>query len=153
MGGDLRSQNLLSKRVGNLGKYDLQLNSFIPLGTLDNPVNSLVFHNEELYIGGEFTKNNVNDTVNHLGVLFRTLNIPEIDENNYKLHPNPFSSVIHIEGVEDNSKYILYSSTGQLLKSGKVENERIDELQALPKGAYILEVETKHGVFRKKMLK
>ena len=73
------------------------------------------------------------------------------DKASAKLHPNPTSGIVHIEGVEA-AEAKLYNTLGQLVKTTQNTNEV--SLEGLPQGVYLLRIATKDGkVFSDKVVK
>lgn len=79
----------------------------------------------------------------------------EVDNSDIVLYPNPFRDFISLRGVESGS-YQIYSFTGKLLKDGKFEVGRIDGLDDLSAGMYLLtlkDVNNENILFRSKIYK
>ena len=53
--------------------------------------------------------------------------------------PNPCQSELHVEGVEEDTQYSLYSITGTFVKTGKIYNERIN-MSDIQTGMYMLKI-------------
>ena len=79
------------------------------------------------------------------GNLSETLLINETELNNkIKVYPNPVMENLSIETTEKDLTFQLLNINGQVLKSGKCENQtqQID-FTALPQGTYILKLDNK----------
>ena len=78
-----------------------------------------------------------------------------VEENKHetigKLHPNPTTSLVHIEG-ETATEVQVFNPLGQLVKI--VQNTNEISLEGLPQGVYLLRVTTEDGkVFSEKVIK
>ena len=68
-----------------------------------------------------------------------------------KLHPNPTTDLVHIEGVEC-AEVQVYNALGQIVKAAQNTNEV--SLVGLPQGVYLLHVTLENGkVFSEKVVK
>jgi pectate lyase len=65
-------------------------------------------------------------------------------------YPNPVTHILTIDYNSDFAKRILNVNGEALLKN---ENERLLDLSGMRQGLYILEITTKNGVFRQKLIK
>lgn len=79
----------------------------------------------------------------------------EIEENEThsvaKLHPNPTTGIVHIEG-ETATEIQVFNALGQLVKT--FQNTNKISLEGLPQGVYLLRVTTEDGkVFSDKVVK
>ncbi|WP_107037182.1 T9SS type A sorting domain-containing protein [Brumimicrobium mesophilum] len=138
----------------NLATYDLVNNSVQALAILDGPVYSLDYnYNDDLFIAGNFHSNQ-GQTINNLGRITSTLGTNEfITEENVNVYPNPFTSTLNLEGIKGGLKYSILHIDGRIAKIGTVQNERINDLDFLPKGSYLLRIESENGVITKRVLK
>ena len=85
------------------------------------------------------------------------LSTPSIaDKSNVQVYPNPVSELmtIAVDGSNLNSKANLYSITGQLLHSFKLnETENTIDVSGLAPGIYFLEIQSERGTERQKFIK
>ena len=138
----------------NLATYDLVYNRIEAIARLDQPVHSLAYLNNEMFLGGEFHVNNYSQPVNHLGKLGGTVGLYENKiDSNAGIYPNPFTSTINIRNIEDGVPFTIQSINGREVKRGTVIDQRINGLETLPKGTYLLVLETKKGAVIKKVFK
>jgi len=75
--------------------------------------------------------------------------------NNYnqlKIHPNPTNSFIHIQGLQEEAKVIIQHINGQVIKTVTTTDGQVD-INELPNGLYIFEIQNKLLVERHKVLK
>lgn len=152
-GGKFELNESMGLYGDNLGKYDLINNGVIPIADLDQPVNSITFMNDDLYIGGDF-QDNMGNPINYLGRMNSTVGLNEnIAETNLNVYPNPFNFIINLDGIEDGAKYSILYIDGRIAKSGTVMNEKIDDVDFLPKGSYLLQIESAKGGVVKKIYK
>jgi Secretion system C-terminal sorting domain len=81
-----------------------------------------------------------------------TASLVDNDLPSINIYPNPFTDFIKIEGITDEYSYSIYDLSGKIIRSGKENGDTI-ELQSLPKGSYIIALETNEGVTRMKITK
>jgi len=83
--------------------------------------------------------------------IFAKKEIEEIQKDDKKLtvFPNPVKSLLYIKGNDVVKEYYfqLYNMAGQLVKSGKFENEKTD-LSGLTAGAYLLRINNSETVVK-----
>lgn len=138
----------------NLAKYNLVNGSLTVLAQLNDEVNAVLYDGQDLFIGGDFTTNLGSTSLNHLGTIVSTVSIDEFgNASSLKTYPNPFTSSISVEGVEDQSKYKLLDMTGQIVKEGSISNGQITDLDDLSTGNYILTIQTEKGIISVRVMK
>jgi hypothetical protein len=92
--------------------------------------------------------------INHLGRIISTVGIDEpVSEINMNVYPNPFNATLNVENMENGTPFSILFLDGRIAKTGTVLNEKIDGLHSLPKGAYLLQLETGRGTVIKKIYK
>lgn len=77
-------------------------------------------------------------------------NIQEkITQKKIEVFPNPIKSILYIKGIDTvkNYYYQIYNMSGQLIKSGRFENEQTD-LSVLPTGNYLLRINNSESVVK-----
>lgn len=153
-GGDFHISPSIGTNGTNLATYNLVNNMAVSIAAFDRPVNSLSYFNNELYMGGDFQMN-LGDSINFLGKIPSTAGLKSEIKSNVipNVYPNPFRTTINLNGVEDGVSYSILYIDGRLAKKGKVLNEKIDQLDFLPKGTYLLQLETNKGAVVKKVFK
>ena len=110
---------------------------------LPNPSNltSAWYWNTQFGITTYDTKTNTNYVICVRGIP-TNLAVNNFDlKSKIKVYPNPFSSKIIIENVEENETYKLYNEIGQQFFSGK--NIEKEDFSSLSKGVYFLEINGK----------
>ena len=110
---------------------------------LPNPNNltSAWYWNTQFGITTYDTKTNTNYVICVRGIP-TNLAVTNFDlKSKIKVYPNPFSSKIIIENVEENETYKLYNEIGQQFFSGK--NIEKEDFSNLSKGVYFLEINGK----------
>ncbi|WP_158276134.1 T9SS type A sorting domain-containing protein [Brumimicrobium oceani] len=153
LGGDFDIEFMMGTFGSNLATYDLVYNSVNPIAILDKPVNTVTFSGYDLYVGGDF-QDNMEIPINYLGRMTTNVGLNENKaEINLNVYPNPFNSIINLEGIEDGAKYSILYIDGRIAKSGTVVNQRIIDLDFLPKGSYLLQIESTKGKVVKKIFK
>ncbi|RFC54736.1 T9SS type A sorting domain-containing protein [Brumimicrobium aurantiacum] len=154
-GGDFNIEPLMGTYGSHLASYNLITNQIEPLAGFDQPVKSIV-HNQysgDLYIGGMF-ENNFIFEVNYLAKISSTLALENQDNTeSLNIYPNPFSTTLNIEGIENGSNYSILHIDGKIIQEGTVQNERIIDLENLPNGSYLLKITTKTGSITERILK
>lgn len=86
----------------------------------------------------EISPNDIGENISQLGV---------------KLYPNPTSESFSISGFEECANIILTDISGKVVLAKQVTEYEIIPIGSLPKGVYIVEITTKMGVVKKKLLK
>ena len=77
----------------------------------------------------------------------------ELNSISINLYPNPVKGdVLHISGFEGEGSFRIFSSMGQELGNGKVENNMIN-VGNLSAGTYLIEVVTSNGTNMKRFIK
>lgn len=73
----------------------------------------------------------------------------KIAQKKLEFFPNPVKSILYIKGNESVKDYYyqVYNMSGQLVKSGKFENEQTD-LSGLTKGAYLIRINNSETVVK-----
>jgi len=69
------------------------------------------------------------------------------------IYPNPFIDNIRINDIIGPFTYTINNLTGQLLIKGTSNNNKIDRLNQLEKGIYILTISMNSGNFKYKIIK
>jgi hypothetical protein len=69
------------------------------------------------------------------------------------VYPNPFINQIQVKGIDQNTPYTLTNISGQIVRSGTIENQTIGDLDDLPKGAYLLTITVDEDVITKTVIK
>ncbi|HEX8547228.1 MAG TPA: T9SS type A sorting domain-containing protein [Cytophagaceae bacterium] len=86
------------------------------------------------------------------------LGLPEkVNSNQISIHPNPASNKISIKipnQNESSAKVRLYTLHGHLLESYLMKHGNLEiDINEFPKGLYLVEIETRNGIYTKKILK
>lgn len=145
-GGDFVIIPFIGISGNNLAKYNLVHNRIDVITSLDQPVNSLSFLNGYVFLGGSFQTNLGVNSINFLGKTIRTVGINEpVSDITLNVFPNPFITTINLEGIDNGVNFSILNTNGQILKSGTVLNEKINDLGFLAKGTYLLKVESENG--------
>jgi hypothetical protein len=73
---------------------------------------------------------------------FTALNITDSNEAEYKIYPNPTADMIYIQSIAQKEliAYRIYNSSGQLVQSGKVQNNSSIGLSGLKTGLFLLQL-------------
>lgn len=153
LGGDFNLQPMVGIYGKKFATYNIAYNSLEALANFDKAVNTIVFNKGTIYFGGEF-QYNMGNSINYLGFISNTTSVDKLDKSdNLGIYPNPFSSVLNIDNLEDDTPYFIFNLEGQLVHKGIVMNGQIDGLGFLPKGEYLLQIETSKGRRTKKLVK
>lgn len=78
--------------------------------------------------------------------------IEELNDNQALVYPNPFQSEIYVKDVLSNSKFKIIQISGNIVKSGKLNGNKINANE-LSRGSYILEIYEGMKVERVKIIK
>ncbi len=87
------------------------------------------------------------DTTGHINTAL--LSLTELERNEYHIYPQPATQQITIQGVNSNTAWRFISATGQVVKSGIGKNINVE---ALPRGLCILEIQGEHPSSHKVIL-
>lgn len=143
--------------------FDIVNNIMVPRSTLNNEVQTIGFFGNELILGGNFS-----DTpyakAQYLAKYAGNANQADPIEDpvnslkeNYAskifISPNPFQNEINISGVNQKLQYEIYNSSGKLISSGKIFQNKIKNLEDLDSGFYILKLFNDVIFSTKKVLK
>ena len=66
-----------------------------------------------------------------------------------KIYPNPVKDRLSVSGINKDQPYEILSIDGKLIKTGKYSSTKTIEVQALPKGVYLLKVSNQNLKFIK----
>ncbi|MET3534961.1 fibronectin type III domain-containing protein [Chryseobacterium limigenitum] len=87
---------------------------------------------------------------------FSTLNnIDSVTANHakeIKLYPNPAIDILNVNNISDNAIYKIYNSTGKMINSGNITQNKINVSQ-LSQGIYIIMIEQGKDIFRSQFIK
>ena len=64
----------------------------------------------------------------------------------WNVFPNPAQDVLHFKGLENQEKYQIFNTLGQLIQAGIANPSEAVSVDALSKGVYVLRLE--NGMFR-----
>ena len=153
LGGDFFIQPIVGTYGNHLINYDIVTNSYMAIVNFNGPVNGVTLMNGDIYFGGNFTQN-MGQTLNHLGVITSLASINDQEPvNKLIVSPNPFTQSIQVKGAVPNSHYALINYAGQQVKAGQLTDNTISDLEHLPSGAYVLQIQTEYGMVSQKVLK
>jgi len=103
---------------------------------------------------GDIIYLNITNTIGEVATFYASnLSQDEFLNEAITIYPNPVSNVLNIKnaGIEiENVK--IYDVNGRLVKEVALDHNQID-LSQLPKGIYILSIETAVGILREKLIK
>lgn len=80
------------------------------------------------------------------------LEVSDVAKTEVSVFPNPVSDFINIKSNEVIKSVTLYNSSGALVKTENNNSSKID-ISSLPKGNYIISIETESGIETKKIIK
>lgn len=147
VGGDfLMDAGMMGTYGNNLAIYNIIYNSFDPQAIFDAPVNSVAYLGNTLYIGGEFSTNKIFNQLNHLGRIISYVETEEIETaDEITVFPNPFVNYLNVNGVKNGAPFVLFNMAGQMVFSGVIASQKINGLERLETGLYLLYIETDYG--------
>ncbi|CAA7387510.1 reprolysin-like metallopeptidase [Chryseobacterium fistulae] len=89
-------------------------------------------------------------------VKFTTSTVTQTDLNDpvkdITLYPNPVSDVLNIMNISDKTNYSIYNAVGQLISSGKIQNNQINVSQLIH-GVYLIVIKDNEKSFTSKFIK
>ncbi|CEJ68281.1 hypothetical protein BN1195_00563 [Chryseobacterium oranimense G311] len=82
-------------------------------------------------------------------VIAKSVIVEKVAQNKLEFFPNPVKNMLYIKGNDIAKEYYyqIYNLSGQLVKSGKFENERTD-LSSLVSGAYVVRINNSETVVK-----
>lgn len=85
---------------------------------------------------------------------FKAENLQTNENQNFnlKLYPNPTSDFLNIKSDLKISKIEIYDMGGKLFQTSKMNNEKVS-VSKLPKGNYLINIQTENGVVNSKFIK
>ena len=152
LGGDFDYNTGWGTYGTSLASYNLINNSLSGLAVLDNAVNSLVYQNNDLYIGGDFENQFTTQALGHLARITSTIGIEEkaLEINAY---PNPFQTNIIIEGFDENARYSLLDLSGEILRNNELLLDGNLDLSEFENGIYVLQIQVSSGLCTQRIVK
>lgn len=141
LGGRFNAQSgMYSGR--NFAQYNPLSNRITPLDVLNGEVNKIFQWNNNIYLGGNFPSS-IYDDLNYLARYEPNLVLVDNIENpTISVYPNPFENQLTIDGVSDNSTFEIVQMNGQIIRKGEISNGKINQLEDLPKGIYLLKIQS-----------
>ncbi|MFK8044777.1 MAG: T9SS type A sorting domain-containing protein [Crocinitomicaceae bacterium] len=82
-----------------------------------------------------------------------TSKVTEADGNRFRMYPNPIQNSINLPTISDGTAFELITISGQLIKSGLVQNNRIEHLENVPTGIYFLKLKTDDKILTQRVVK
>jgi len=106
-----------------------------------------------------FDRNNVmywmsTDFIDDLREIALSTSVKESEGGQIQIFPNPTSQTIQINGIDrllNKASYKLINLNGKTIKQGKLNSETID-VSELPKGIYMLSLNSNEGIINKKIV-
>ena len=77
------------------------------------------------------------------------LAVNDLSNNELRIYPNPVKDQLSLDGISKDEKYEIYSLDGKKVKSGTVATKKTINVNALPKGVYLLKIAEKNLKFIK----
>jgi hypothetical protein len=68
------------------------------------------------------------------------------------VYPNPFSDVIHVQGLNQKAELNLYNTQGKVVFTELFQHSPVIIPSEISQGMYILEIKTPNGVYREKLI-
>ena len=80
--------------------------------------------------------------------------VQSIENPDLEIYPNPTTDYVNINGLKSASTIRVYSTTGQLVFTGKAESNKLSvNLSTCDAGLYLLQIESNGSVVNAKILK
>ncbi len=162
-------QNILTYSIDgtNFISDGLTTNSFTitedyQLVEIDFSSISGVNNNENFKIKIEFegntNQNNGNNRYDNISLKGQpfTLGANDFEKVAFQVYPNPFVDYIRVQSTESVQSYKLVDLKGRLIRQNKINNEvnfKIQDLNSLPNGMYLLQIETSTNTQSFKVIK
>lgn len=86
-------------------------------------------------------------------VEFIPTEVKSIDKNEICLYPNPVTEDFRVSGIKEISTFSLFDIEGRLLINRKIENNESISTSSLPKGMYIVRINSEAGILENKLVK
>ena len=103
-------------------------------------------------IHSSFTQSNLE--IDYVRVYQETLSNDSFTKNQIKIHPNPVSDQLKLDGLNTEVSYVIFNNLGQPVKKGNIKNNQPIEVNSLSKGLYHIKInDDKHSVIIKKLIK
>lgn len=155
-GGDFYISPMVGYFGRNLASFNLMYSSMEPIAFFDQPVNSISYLNDLLFIGGMFEINETSvgtQNIRYLAKQISAVGIAERPIDNLNIHPNPFRNTLIIEGLANDVSFAITNIQGSLIKQGRTINNKIESLDFLSRGTYLIHLYTPNGNIVKKVIK
>jgi hypothetical protein len=97
------------------------------------------FDNEEK----DFFEYWLNERLEFLDIYFNYTGIDEYSFQNIQVYPNPFNETITVNLTNDSEmkQYLIHSIEGKLIQKGNIFSNQSIQLNSIPKGVYLLNIE------------
>lgn len=154
-----------------IGTFDGSIAKIYVDGILKNleTISALETNLELIKIGSDSEMSFFNGLIDDVRIYNRVINVDEISaiynkttggtaitelqKSTISLFPNPTTSHIQLKGIEGKVKLSLFNIDSKLMLTNEfAENETIS-IGTLPKGIYIVKINTKEGVLEKTLIK
>lgn len=161
VGGDINYNPLVGIFGKNLMRY--HNGALEPFAVLDSTVNVIKYHNDRLYVGGDFITSNLgstsSDTLNHIAYynIGQHFDLAELELTNAVIYPNPagLNFSLNLDHEISISTFKLWDLSGRSIgfEYDKKSSTQYDfEVEKATKGIYILNITTPKGVIEKKIV-
>jgi len=158
---DLSNNPALTRMVPrgtNLTTVDLRngFNTNVPgnrFSVNNTPLLTCIFVDDKVYSEANWTNRDpaINNFVETQAECNATLSVDSFITSEFKLYPNPATSVLHIDANMELSKITIYNLQGQKLSESTSNSVNVESLS---NGLYLLEIEnTNKDVFTKRFIK
>lgn len=144
----------ISSFGSNLAAFDLIYHRASPMSSFQQPIRALARYQnasfqEELYLGGDMKTG----SISHLARLSDpATSIARPASASISISPNPVLSQATVSGTPADAPYTLYDLSGRAVAQGQLQGNRFD-LSPVSAGVYLLQVDTRQGPARMKVIK
>ncbi len=108
----------------------------------------------KILVGGFITTYDVNSVNNLFRLQGDVLSVNTQNLIHFVIYPNPTKDILTINGVKEKAQYKIYTSIGQIIKQGIIENQISNiPLNCLTAGIYFIELSTEKGIKSIKFIK
>lgn len=75
-----------------------------------------------------------------------------VNQTDILIYPNPVKTILNVKNISPRANYKIYNTTGQMISSGIILNNKID-VHALINGIYVIDIDDVQGTAQKKFIK
>ena len=116
-------------------------------------ISAAIFDGDFFIVGGQFTKDDANRPLMHIGLLDKLVSTPDLSINSVSIYPVPFAGGITIKGIVGQYQYEIRDANGQLIHSAHGAGTTDVALDDLSSGVYFITISNENGTYKQKLIK